>query len=102
MNPQWVAYVAMVLSVSAFVPQAWKVVSTRDTKALSTPMWVVEVLAFATWTTYGGYLRNWPIILTNAICGSLAAVVLITKLVVEHGRHARARRPNVATPRGAH
>ena len=86
MNPEWIAYVAMVLSVSAFVPQAWKVVSTRDTKALSTPMWVVEVLAFATWTTYGALLRNWPITLTNAICGLLSAIVLFTKLVVERKR----------------
>ncbi|MDX2093853.1 MAG: SemiSWEET family transporter [Kofleriaceae bacterium] len=96
MSPEWVAYVAMVLSVSAFVPQTWKVISTRSTKALSAPMWVVEVLAFATWTTYGGLLRNWPILITNAICGTLAAVVLITKLVVERG-HALA--PTTSRPK---
>ena len=82
MTAEWVGYGASVLSVSAFVPQAWKVVSTRDTKALSMPMWVVEVLAFAAWATYGAMSGNWPIIVTNAICGVLAAVILTTKIVV--------------------
>lgn len=79
----WIGYVAMVLTVSAFVPQAWKVVSTRDTKALSTPMWIVEVLAFTTWAVYGGMTSNWPIIITNVICCALALVILGTKLTVE-------------------
>jgi len=82
MNPEYVGYAASALSVGAFIPQAWKVVSTRDTKALSTPMWIVEVLAFATWATYGWMNDNIPIIVTNAICFVLASIILGTKIVV--------------------
>ncbi len=75
-----IGYIAAVFSVSAFVPQAWRVVKTRDTRSLSTPMWVVECCAFAAWVAFGLALGQWPIILTNAICFVLSAFILVMKL----------------------
>jgi MtN3 and saliva related transmembrane protein len=75
-----IGYIAAVFSVSAFVPQAWRVVKTRDTRSLSTPMWVVECCAFAAWVGYGLALGELPIILPNAICLCLSAFILVMKL----------------------
>ena len=81
MSSTLVGYIAAVLGVTAFVPQAWRVVRTRDTRSLSTPMWVVECLAFAAWVAYGVLLGEWPIILPNAICFLLSAFILTMKVV---------------------
>lgn len=75
-----VGYAASVSSISAFVPQLHKVVKTRDTKSLATPMWIAEVITFALWTTYGVLLANLPIIVTNAACGVMAVIILAMKL----------------------
>ncbi len=72
--------VAALLSVTSFVPQAWRVIKTRETKDLATPMWVMNVAGFALWTTYGVLIRTWPIIVPNAICFVLAAFILVMKV----------------------
>ena len=87
MSGSVVGYIAALLSVIAFVPQAWRVIKTRDTKDLSTPMWVLEVAAFALWIVYGISNTAWPIILPNAICLVLAAFILVMKLLPERHKH---------------
>lgn len=75
-----IGMIAATLSVIAFVPQAWRIVKTRDTKDLSTPMWIGEVGAFALWVVYGVMLAKWPIIVPNAICLVLAVFILFMKV----------------------
>jgi MtN3 and saliva related transmembrane protein len=76
-----VGYIAAALSVTAFAPQAWKIIKTRDTSGLAAPMWILEVCAFALWIVYGVILGEWPIIIPNALCFLIAAFILIMKLV---------------------
>lgn len=75
-----VGYVASAFSIGAFIPQVWKLIKTRDTKALSTPTWVAEVITFALWTTYGVLLGQIPIIVTNAACGVMSIFILVMKV----------------------
>jgi MtN3 and saliva related transmembrane protein len=75
-----IGVVAAALSVVAFVPQAWRVIRTRETKDLSTPMWIMNVCGFALWTAYGASLGAWPILVPNAICCGLAGFILVMKL----------------------
>jgi MtN3 and saliva related transmembrane protein len=75
-----IGVLAATLSVTSFVPQAWRVIKTRETKDLATPMWIMNVTGFAMWTTYGVLIRTWPIIIPNAICCVLAAFILTMKL----------------------
>ena len=86
MSATLVGYIAAVFGVTAFVPQAWRIVKTRDTRSLSTPMWVVECLAFAAWVAYGVLLGELPIILPNSICFVLSAFILTMKLVLPRAR----------------
>jgi MtN3 and saliva related transmembrane protein len=82
-----VGYIAAALSVTAFAPQAWKVVKTRDTSSLATPMWILEVSAFAMWIAYGLLLGEWPIIIPNILCFLIAAFILVMKLVPHDTKH---------------
>ncbi len=75
-----IGYTAATMSVSAFLPQAWRIVKTRDTSSLATPMWILQVCAFSTWIAYGVALSEWPIIVPNVICCLLAAFILTMKL----------------------
>ncbi|MBA3457811.1 MAG: hypothetical protein H0T42_32310 [Deltaproteobacteria bacterium] len=81
-----VGYIAAALSVTAFAPQAWKIIKTRDTSGLATPMWILEVCAFATWIVYGVLLGEWPIIIPNVLCFLIAAFILMMKLVPHQTR----------------
>jgi MtN3 and saliva related transmembrane protein len=76
-----IGVLAAVLSIASFLPQAWRVIRTRQTKDLATPMWLMNVTAFALWTTYGVIIHAWPIIVPNVICCLLAAFILTMKLV---------------------
>ena len=75
-----VGVAAALFSIASFLPQAWKIWRTRETKGLSTKMWIFNTTAFALWTTYGVFLKKVPIIATNAICLVLAAFILTMKL----------------------
>ncbi|HEX2690992.1 MAG TPA: SemiSWEET family transporter [Kofleriaceae bacterium] len=83
-----VGALAALLSVTSFVPQAWHVIRTRKTEQLVTPMWLINVVGFSLWTTYGVLLERWAIVAPNVICWVLSAFILVMKLVSPRTRHA--------------
>lgn len=78
--PAYFGIAAAACSIAAFVPQAVKIFKTRETKDLSLPMWILQVIGFALWVTYGATSKNWPIIVPNAICFLLSLFILGMKL----------------------
>lgn len=70
---------AAVCSTASFAPQAWKVIRSRDTAAISGKMYILTVLAFALWLTYGVSRRDWALIAPNGICLLLSAFILAMK-----------------------
>ena len=42
---------AAIASTVSFTPQAWKIIRTRDTDAISAPMYALTVVGFALWTS---------------------------------------------------
>ncbi len=79
---------ATLASTTSFAPQAWKIVRTRDTSAISTRMYAITVTGFALWLTYGLLLGQWPLIVTNAICLALSSFILLMKQLPRRGRDA--------------
>ena len=75
-----IGYLASICSVTSFVPQVWKVIETGDTTAISTRMYLLTVVGFALWSTFGILKTEWPIILTNSLCFCLSSYILIRKL----------------------
>ncbi|MDM9627738.1 SemiSWEET transporter [Rhizobium sp. S152] len=76
-----VGYGASICSVASFVPQAAKVIRSRQTKAISAKMYILTVTGFALWTAFGVLKSELPIILTNAICFCLSALILAIKVM---------------------
>ncbi len=87
----WIAalgFAAALCSTVSFLPQAWRVVKTRDTSALSAPMYAITTIGFALWLGYGLALGQWPLILTNGICLIFAAFILVMKLASRRAKDA--------------
>ena len=76
-----IGVLAACASTISFAPQAWKIIKSRETKDISAGMYILTVSGFALWTTYGLVTRQWPLIVTNAICLVLAAFILLMKLL---------------------
>ncbi len=83
-----VGSLAAVASMTSFVPQAWKIVRTRETGAISVRMYAVTVLGFSLWLAYGLLLRQWPLIVTNGVCLALSAFILAMTLLPRRRREA--------------
>lgn len=80
----WIAVVgtvAALCSTISFVPQAWRILRTRDTGAISPVTYSLTVTGFALWTTYGVGLGAWPLIVTNSICFVFSAFILMMTLL---------------------
>ena len=72
---------ATAASATSFLPQAWKVIHTRDTRSISVGMYAVTVLGFALWLGYGLLLGRWPLIIANAACLVLSGFILVMTLL---------------------
>ena len=83
-----VGTLATICSTTSFVPQAWKVVRTRDTSAISKRMYAITVTGFSLWLAYGLLLGQWPLIVTNAACLALSGFILAMKLLPRRHREA--------------
>lgn len=75
-----VGYLASLCSVCSFLPQVRKVIRTGDTEAISTKMYCLTVTGFILWTAFGLMRSEWPIVVTNAACFVLSALILVKKL----------------------
>lgn len=70
---------AAICSMSSFVPQILKIWRERDASSVSLRMYVVTVTGFVLWTAYGILTQSWPVTGANAVCLTLAAVILALK-----------------------
>ena len=84
----FVGGVATLVSAISFLPQAWKVIRTRDTGAISAGMYAVTVVGFALWLTYGVLLGRWPLIITNAVCLCISGFILAMTLLPQRRKEA--------------
>jgi MtN3 and saliva related transmembrane protein len=75
-----VGVAAALCSVGSFIPQAAKIVRERDASSVSLKMYVVTVIGFALWTSYGVLLKSWPLIVSNLVSFSLSGLILVLKL----------------------
>ena len=71
---------AAILTTGANFPQAYKVIKTRSTKSLSALSFSMLFLGSVTWVAYGFYRGDLPVILANALAGTLHGIILFLKL----------------------
>ncbi len=80
MDADLLGYVAATLTTASFVPQAWKVIRTRETHALSLAMYVLFSSGVALWLAYGLMLESWPLIAANCVTLVLTLIILVMKV----------------------
>ena len=76
-----VGYLAALCSMTSFTTQAWKIIKTRDTSSISTPMYAVTVAGFCFWLAFGIMNGEWPITITNGVCLVLSALILLMTIL---------------------
>ena len=84
-------YFAATATTASFIPQAVKVMRTRDTRSLSLGMYVLFTLGVMLWLVYGILLKAPPIILANSVTLFFASVILLYKL--SEKKHSRTAEP---------
>src|SRR6185312_7117493 len=90
--------IAAFCSMASFVPQASKIIRTRETKDISAGMFSLTVSAFASWCAYGALQGEWPLIVSNGVCLALAAFILAMTLLPQRKKDAVADTIEKAAP----
>jgi MtN3 and saliva related transmembrane protein len=80
LTPTIVSYVAAVLSAIAYIPQALKIISSRDVKAISLSMYGLMIAGISCWLVYGVMVSVPAIILSNVITLVLLCTIFGMKL----------------------
>jgi len=72
--------VAAILTTASFLPQAIKVIKTKETKDLSLSMYSMFFIGVVLWLTYGILIQNIPVIIANAVTFVLSGIILMMKI----------------------
>jgi MtN3 and saliva related transmembrane protein len=83
-----VSLFAATLSMVSFVPQAWSIIKSRSTDGISLKMYLITVVGFLLWLTYGVLSMQWAIIGQNIICLVLSSFILTMKLLPQQKKEA--------------
>ena len=74
-----IGYLAGVLTIISFVPQATKTWKTKGTKDLSWLTWIFLTLASIAWIGYGIALESLPMLVTNTVVMICSGLILLCK-----------------------
>tara|TARA_R110001606_G_scaffold153870_2_gene295353 strand:+ start:180 stop:488 length:309 start_codon:yes stop_codon:yes gene_type:complete len=76
---EYIGFLAAILTTASFVPQAVKILRTRQTDGISLTMYAMFTLGVAVWLAYGIMLASPSIIAANFVTLCLASTILILK-----------------------
>lgn len=74
-----IGFIAAFLTTGAFVPQAVMIWRTDDTRSISLGMYTMMTVGIGLWLFYALLINSAPMIATNVVTGSLAALILWKK-----------------------
>ncbi len=75
-----IGFIAAALTTISFIPQAYKVIKTKDTTGISLGMYILFVLGVLLWLIHGIQVQDWPLILSNSITFVLSSIILAFKI----------------------
>ena len=75
-----VGMAAAALTTLCWVPQAVRILRTRDTRSISLHAQAAFALGVALWLAYGLLIGSWPVIIANAISFLLVFAILVMKI----------------------
>jgi len=82
-DPEWVGIPAAIFTTAGYVPQALKVIRSKNTVSISLGMYCLMTLGGITWFAYGVMLESLPLMLANGFTTILTGIILAMKL--KHG-----------------
>lgn len=71
---------AAAVTTLCWVPQAIRILRTRDTRAISLISQAAFTLGIALWLMYGLLIGSWPVTIANAVTLVLVGAILVLKL----------------------
>ena len=80
---EWISligYLAASLTTLSFLPQAFKVITTRNTQGISGLMYVMFVCGLVLWLVYGVMIEDTAVSMANLLTLLFALTILIIKL----------------------
>ena len=83
MQTEIVGLAAAFLTTTAFLPQVIHTIRTRSTHDISLRMYSLYTVGIFLWLIYGVFLRDVPIMASNAITFLLSGTILVLK--IRHG-----------------
>lgn len=72
--------VAATCTTLSFLPQALKIIKTKETGGISLMMYVFLECGLCLWFVYGILINNLPIMLANGVALLFSSIVLILKI----------------------
>jgi MtN3 and saliva related transmembrane protein len=84
----YLGYLAGFITVAAFLPQALRILRTRQTRDLSFGTFALLVTSGLLWIIYGVMNRDWPVIIANAGMVSLNGIIAGAKIRYERADRA--------------
>lgn len=78
--PVIIGTLAACATTISFLPQAIKVITTRDTKSISLLMYVIFSFGVCLWFIYGLLRGDVPVIAANGVTLILALIILFFKI----------------------
>jgi MtN3 and saliva related transmembrane protein len=72
--------IAGVLSVAAFLPQAWRIFRRKSAADVSLAMYLTLVAASLLWMAYAWTLGSMPLLFTNLVIGVIALLIALLKI----------------------
>ncbi len=75
-----IGLVGAVLTTVCWLPQTFKIIRERETRAISLTGTLVLILGVLLWLVYGWARLDWPLIGSSAITLALMTVILTLKL----------------------
>lgn len=78
-----IGYIAAACTTLCWLPQAVRVVRTRDTRAISLWMQGLLCIGIGLWLTYGLLIKSLPVVVSNLV--TLPLVLVIVAMKLRHG-----------------
>jgi MtN3 and saliva related transmembrane protein len=75
-----IGYIAATATTLSFIPQAVKIISTRDTRSISLWMYLIFSFGLTFWLVYGVLKEAVPIILANVVTLLFNLIIIFYKL----------------------
>lgn len=72
--------IAAVFTTTSFLPQAVKTIRTKNTKDISLAMYLIFSSGVLLWLLYGIFIKDFPVIIANAVTLVFALIILAYKL----------------------